>query len=182
MSRIYKTKRGFTLVEMIVVLVLLVILLTLGIGGLFAWQDWSRFKKENTSAELIFYAAQNQLNELSLNGMMDDKVKSVLESDLSGNLRGKPGAEGYFNGSTISYDAASGGTKYYAWDASESRIWKNSPPESNLAGSDDKISNYQGSIYYLSADRGDYSAYLDGTLKTISGKEDAVLLFDLVAP
>ena len=173
---------GFTLVEMIVVLVLLVILLTLGIGGLFAWQDWSRFKQENTSAELIFYAAQNQLNELSLNGMMDDKVKSVLESDLSGNLRGKPGAEGYFNGSTISYDAASGGTKYYAWDASESRIWKNSPAENNLAGSDDKISNYQGSIYYLSADRGDYSAYLDGTLKTMSGKEGAVLLFDLVAP
>ena len=81
---------GFTLVEMIVVLVLFMILITLSIGGLFAWQDWSRFKQENTSAELIFYAAQNQLNELSLNGMMDDKVKSVLESDaLSGNLRGQ---------------------------------------------------------------------------------------------
>ena len=55
---------GFTLVELIVVLVLMMILLSLVIFGGLSWQDWSRFKHENTVAEDLFYAAQNQLTAL----------------------------------------------------------------------------------------------------------------------
>ncbi len=173
---------GFTLVEMIVILVLFMILITLGIGGLFAWQDWTRFKQENTAAETIFYAAQSQLGELSLNGMMEDKVMTVLKSDaLSGNLCGTSANPNYFNGSRIAYDAVNGDKKFYTWDTSESAIWRNAPLEENLTP-DDSIQNYQGSIYYLSASRGDYGDYLNGSLMNVAGKEDAVLLFDLIAP
>lgn len=173
---------GFTLVEMIVVLVLFMILITLSIGGLFAWQDWTRFKQENTAAETIFYAAQSQLGELSLNGMMEDKVMTVLKSDaLSGNLCGTSANPNYFNGSRIAYDAVNGDKKFYTWDTSESAIWRNAPLEENLTP-DDSIQNYQGSIYYLSASRGDYGDYLNGSLMNVAGKEDAVLLFDLIAP
>ena len=173
---------GFTLVEMIVILVLFMILITLGIGGLFAWQDWTRFKQENTAAETIFYAAQSQLGELSLNGMTEDKVMTVLKSDaLSGNLCGTSANPNYFNGSRIAYDAVNGDKKFYTWDTSESAIWRNAPLEENLTP-DDSIQNYQGSIYYLSASRGDYGDYLNGSLMNVAGKEDAVLLFDLIAP
>ena len=74
---------GFTLVEMIVVLVLLMILITLSIGGLFAWQDWSRFKQENTSAELIFYAAQNQLNDLKYFKQVEPILQEVVINKLA---------------------------------------------------------------------------------------------------
>ena len=154
---------GFTLVEMIVVLVLFMILITLSIGGLFAWQDWTRFKQENTAAENIFYAAQSQLGELSLNVMMEDKVMTVLKSDaLSGNLCGTSANPNYFNGSRIAYDAVNGDKKFYTWDTSESAIWRNAPLEENLTP-EDSIQNYQGSIYYLSATRGDYGDYLNGS-------------------
>ena len=107
--------RGFTLVELIVILVLLMILITLGIGGIFAWQDWTRFKQENTGAESIFYAAQNQLNELNANGMMDDKIYPVLESFTDNHLLGTPEQPNYFDGDTISFDLSDGTTEYYRW-------------------------------------------------------------------
>ena len=54
---------GFTLVEMIIVLVIMVILLSLSVGGIMAWQDWSKMKQFNSHAENIFMAAQTQLSE-----------------------------------------------------------------------------------------------------------------------
>ena len=176
--------RGFTLVELIVILVLLMILITLSIGGLFAWQDWTRFKQENTGAENIFYAAQNQLNELSATGMMDDKVNSVLDSLPAGHILGNPNNPNYFDGNTISFDAEGGGVGYYNWYVvgdSEGTIWKNTPNSNNIT-TPDSASNYQGSIYYLSADRGDFDDYLSGDLMNAEGKKDTVLLFDLITP
>ena len=175
---------GFTLVELIVILVLLMILITLSIGGLFAWQDWTRFKQENTGAENIFYAAQNQLNELSATGMMDDKVNSVLDSLPAGHILGNPNNPNYFDGNTISFDAEGGGVGYYNWYVvgdSEGTIWKNTPNSNNIT-TPDSASNYQGSIYYLSADRGDFDDYLSGDLMNAEGKKDTVLLFDLITP
>ena len=176
--------RGFTLVELIVILVLFMILITLGIGGLFAWQDWTRFKQENTGAENIFYAAQNQLNELSATGMMDDKVNSVLDLLPAGHILGNPNNPNYFDGNTISFDAEGGGVGYYNWyvtGISEGTIWKNTPASENISNPD-SASNYQGTIYYLSADRGDFDDYLSGDLMNADGKEDTVLLFDLITP
>ena len=64
MKEIYtykKNNKGFTLVEMIVVLAILVILLSTSVMGLLAWQDWADFNRENEYAQSLFIAAQNQL-------------------------------------------------------------------------------------------------------------------------
>ena len=74
------TQKGFTLVELIVVLVLMMIFITLGVAGILTWQDWSRFKKENTAAETIFYSLQNQFTELDATDAFDSKVKKPVKA------------------------------------------------------------------------------------------------------
>ena len=175
-----KTNKGFTLVELIVVLVLLVILIGLGIAGILTWQDWSRFKKENTAAETIFYAAQNQLSELSATGVYKEKVTKVMQDHTECRLD-KPGLEykTYFNGSTIKY--GSGNTDYYKWQPDDSStgiaVWANTPPDID----DEKKADYQGSIYHLSASAGDYSHYMKEA-GFAEEKPATKLLFDLITP
>ena len=70
---------GFTLVEMIVVLVIMVILLSLSVGGIMAWQDWSKMKQLNANAESIFVAAQTQLSDYSASGSLEREVKEALD-------------------------------------------------------------------------------------------------------
>jgi len=174
------TNKGFTLVELIVVLVLFVILLAISIAGLLTWQDWSRFKKENTAAETIFYAAQNQLSELSATGVYKEKVVKILEGkgDL---LLDKPeGTKEYFSGDRIRY--GSGNSDYYKWQPTDTQggtaIWANTPQE---AKTDQERQKYQGRIYYLRADANDYNRYINGEDFGIDPK-GTKLLFDLITP
>lgn len=52
------SNKGFTLVELVVVLLLLAILLSVTTFGLLGWIDWATFRSEEATAEDIFYAAQ----------------------------------------------------------------------------------------------------------------------------
>ena len=65
-----KNNAGFTLVELIVVLLLMSILLGATLFAGLGWQDWSQFRHEEACAENIFYAAQNQLTELDSSGAL----------------------------------------------------------------------------------------------------------------
>lgn len=69
--------KGFTLVELIVVMCVMAIALTLGGFAMLAWQDWSTFNQENEYAQTLFVAAQNQLTEYSANGRLE-----TLQSEL----------------------------------------------------------------------------------------------------
>ena len=169
------TQKGFTLVELIVVLVIMVILLSLGIGGILAWQDWSRFKKENTAAETIFYSLQNQFTELDSTGAFDDRVTKAIVGETKYLVESKESStKKYFNKSTISYEKDS----YYKWEPDGSTegiaIWSNTPE--GLSADDKKI--YQGDIYCLYAKKGDYDKYLNN--ETLD--DGTKLLFDLIAP
>jgi len=174
------TNKGFTLVELIVVLVLFVILLAISIAGLLTWQDWSRFKKENTAAETIFYAAQNQLSELSATGVYKEKVVKILEG--KGNLLlDKPeDTKEYFSGDRIRY--GSGNSDYYKWQPTDTQggtaIWANTPQE---AKTDQERQKYQGRIYYLRANANDYNRYINGE-DFGTDPNGTKLLFDLITP
>ena len=174
-----RSDKGFTLVELIVVLVLLLILLGLSIAGILTWQDWSRFKKENTGAETIFYAAQNQLSELSATGVYKEKVTKVVQN-LTAYRLDTPIQETktYFNGSKIKYD--SGDTDYYKWQPDDTSngiaVWANTPDVD-----DEKKKDYQGSIYYLYAEAGFYSRYMKEA-DFAETEPAANLLFDLITP
>ena len=183
--------KGFTLVELIVVLVLMMILIGISVAGILTWQDWSRFKKENTGAETIFYAMQNQLTELSASDAYNDELLRKIQigaTDSMGNDTGvlrvaTPDNPNYFGnaGSKVSYEDG----KYYLWDDTVSGngtiIWKNTP--SNATAEEKK--EYQGSIYRLYANKGDYSTYLSDLERTDGEKTlraGTRLLFDLISP
>ena len=170
-------QKGFTLVELIVVLVLMMILIAISVAGILTWQDWSRFKKENTGAETIFYTLQNQFTELDATDAFDSSVYKKIrkESDL---FVAGPMNTSYFTGSDpkkIVYDEDS----FYIWEPDASSfgtpIWINTP--SGLS-SDLEKAKYQGTIWRISAAKGDYDKYLDKTL-TDPG---TILLFDLLSP
>lgn len=72
------TNKGFTLVELVVVLLLMVILMSVALVGALGWIDYSNFQKENAAAEDIYYAAQNQLTELDSSGALENIVQDVL--------------------------------------------------------------------------------------------------------
>ena len=183
-NRKLNTQKGFTLVELIVVLVLMMIFVTLGVAGILTWQDWSRFKKENTAAETIFYSLQNQFTELDATDAFDSKVKKPVKavkdaSDKEILFVANRDNQGYFAGSAsgrITYDVES----YYIWepvattDLNATPIWVNTPATADK-------SKYQGSIYYLSANRGDYDKYLNNQYDQLAN-EGTKILFDLLAP
>lgn len=77
MNHIKNKKSGYTLVEMVVVLLILGILAGLAIGGLLSYQKHAAFKKNNEYAKTIFLSAQNALTNVKTTGQIDD-----LEEDL----------------------------------------------------------------------------------------------------
>ncbi len=178
------TQKGFTLVELIVVLVLMMIFISLGVAGILTWQDWSRYKKENTAAETIFYSLQNQFTELDATDAFDSKVKKPVKavkdaSDKELLFVANRDHQGYFEGNAsgrITYDVDS----YYIWEPSATVDTKATPIWINTPATSDK-SKYQGSIYYLSASKGDYDKYLNKQYDQLEN-EGTKLLFDLLAP
>jgi prepilin-type N-terminal cleavage/methylation domain-containing protein len=65
-----KNSDGFTLVELMVVLMLMSVLLGISVFGLLAWQDHTQFLQENEYASTIFSAAQEQLSSYSRSGRL----------------------------------------------------------------------------------------------------------------
>ena len=149
--------RGFTLIELLVVLVLMSILLgTTLVAGL-GWQDWSQFRHEETVAEEIFYAAQNQLAEMDASGALDYKISPVIDqmkADTTTNKNLYPPIN------NVVYKK--NGTADVTYDLSN--IWINSNPDES------------GSIVMLRADAGDYDSYTKGTLIGNDKKERSFFL------
>ena len=162
----YHSNKGFTLVELIVVLLLMTILLSVAIFGALGWIDWTRFKNENDVAEDIFFAAQNQLTELDSSGAMERRVKEVLYSgnDYDTSYVLAQGTENVdvkivdFN-SLVKNDGTG-----YQW----ANIWL-----------DNNLRTERRTIITLNVSAGQYANY---AADRNSVDPDVQLLFDLVAP
>lgn len=64
--------KGFTLVELAVCFVILLLLISTGIAGVLAYQDFADFKRQNSYAQTLFAAAQSQLTGYSVRGQMEE--------------------------------------------------------------------------------------------------------------
>ena len=68
LSAIFKSGKGFTLTEMIVVLVVLAILAASGIGAASGYMKRSTLTKNDSNAETIYQAAQTALQQMQKKG------------------------------------------------------------------------------------------------------------------
>ncbi|MBO4907823.1 MAG: type II secretion system protein [Lachnospiraceae bacterium] len=69
---------GFTLVEMIVVLVILGILASAAVYSIMAYIDMTRYNNNQRTAETIYQSAQASLNHMSENGSLDDWCRDLI--------------------------------------------------------------------------------------------------------
>lgn len=76
-SHIKGDKKGYTLVEVIVVCVIIGIMSTMAIGGLMAYQKYANFKKNNEYAQTIFSAAQSSMTSAVNDGIMEDLTNQI---------------------------------------------------------------------------------------------------------
>ncbi len=63
--------KGFTLVEMVVSFVILLMLASLSVAGVLAYQDYADYKRQNSYAQTLFVAAQTKLTSYSVRGQID---------------------------------------------------------------------------------------------------------------
>ena len=182
------SNKGFTLVELIVVLILMTILLSVAIFGGLAWQDWSRFQHEDSVAEEIFFAAQNQLIEFDSSGAMERNVIRVIRDGdgyqnkyvVAYSYKGNDGSINLSERITLAKIKDDTYSTGYAWNT----IWANNDESAEAIGLNTNLSKETRSIITLSAKTGDYADYLKIKAgdNSVSLDEGTILLFDLVAP
>ena len=66
------SRKGFTLVELIVTLAILAIVLSASIFGIVAYQKYANYKRNNEYARTIFAAAQSGLTHYKASGELED--------------------------------------------------------------------------------------------------------------
>lgn len=68
--------KGFTLVELVVSFVIILMIATLSVVGVLAYQDYADYKRQNNYAETLFVAAQSQITGYSVRGQLK-KLEAV---------------------------------------------------------------------------------------------------------
>jgi prepilin-type N-terminal cleavage/methylation domain-containing protein len=154
-----KKEKGFTLVELVVTLAVLVILLSVSVFGLVAWQEDSRFNQQNEYAQALFVAAQNQLAEYSRNGRLEEIQESI--TNAGGN---------YDRVLDVTQITDSKGIAY-----TQDSVWYES------SGKGSEASKYRGELCYVSCVAGDYEQYKAGTLGNAGRERGADVLFELLS-
>ncbi|MCP1101908.1 prepilin-type N-terminal cleavage/methylation domain-containing protein [Aequitasia blattaphilus] len=77
-------RKGFTQVELIVVMTIMVILLSFAVFGLVHYQRYASFKRNNSYAKELFTAAQSQLSYYKSNGRLEELETELKESEDAG--------------------------------------------------------------------------------------------------
>ena len=83
-KNIKNKKKGFTLVELMVVLAITAILAALVGGGLIAYTRLARFEKNEANARTLFQTAQISLTRMETAGELDAFRRQVMEEGSTG--------------------------------------------------------------------------------------------------
>ena len=74
-------KKGFTLVELVVVLAIFGLLASITGLGLYSWTRYSINKENNENARTIFLAAQESLTHLQASGTLSELDKDITDDE-----------------------------------------------------------------------------------------------------
>lgn len=96
-------KKGFTLVELVVVLMILAILLGAATFGLYSYTRYAKFKNYNEDAQTIYVAAQEALTHYKASGQLTDyagqvKTYALKTSDAKNYNKINPMIDNEYNG------------------------------------------------------------------------------------
>ena len=78
---------GFTLVELVVVMAVMVLLAALSAGAVFSYQTLSVYKRNNEYARTVFQSAQASLSHIRASGLAEDlkkRVENLYTGEYSG--------------------------------------------------------------------------------------------------
>lgn len=75
---------GFTLVELVVSFVLILMIASMSVVGVLAYQDYADYKRQNSYAETLFVAAQSKVTGYSVRGQME-QLETVAINPLEMN-------------------------------------------------------------------------------------------------
>lgn len=150
--------KGFTTVEVIIVLVLMLIMAGGLILGLVKWVDWTNFKRQNEYARSLFVAAENQLTEYAQSGQLEELSRNLEQAQTiddrisNGTLTGQ-------QGQVFSLES----------------VWPESRGKGNHAAS------YQGNIVSVIATAEDYALYMKDKSEGIHLLEqEKTVIYDMV--
>lgn len=88
--------KGFTLVELVVSFVILLILASISVAGVLAYQDYADYNRQNNYAKTLFAAAQSELTAESVRGMLPALSEIPMDAvylDTIITPSGKPASE-----------------------------------------------------------------------------------------
>lgn len=157
-----RNQGGYTLVELIVVICIVLILAGGAVFGVMTWIRWSQFKEQNEYAKTLFSAAQNHLTEYSENGQLEMFQKALAVDD------------GYKNKLDIK------GLKDINGDAYDEKkldiLWPSSADKTDK----DK---YRGEICYLKGNSDTYKQYQDYKAGNGEKPDDEIIaLYEMLLP
>jgi type II secretory pathway pseudopilin PulG len=159
-------RKGFTLIELIAVIILLMIALALGAMSLFNWLHHSEFIKNEEYAKQTYLTAQTALVNLKSDGGIESLVEDIVNTKVDGRDRAvttlvgiadKPNYEATFN--DLTYKGAGG---------------KSIPRIFALIGTADDYRAYQNKY------KGTHYVTSSGTAPEL--RADAELLYNLIDP
>lgn len=157
-----KNTLGFTMVELIVVICIILILAGIAIFGISSWINWVHFKEQNENARTLYSAAQNQIGEYSAHGQLESKVQEKVMTDT--------GYRNVIDFDTMELIGADGkiiGTK---------TLWPASIGKTNAA-------QYIGTVCYAMGTEADYKTYCDNPDKLdADGKSEIRMMYDMLVP
>ena len=157
-----RNQGGYTLVELIVVICIVLILAGGAVFGVMTWIRWSQFKEQNEYAKTLFGAAQNYLTEYSENGQLE-MFQKVLAVD-----------DGYKNKVDIKELKDINGDVYD--EKKLDILWPSSADKTDKE-------KYRGEICYLKGNRDTYKQYQDYKAGNGEKPQDEIIaLYEMLLP
>lgn len=116
LRRLKTDKKGYTLIEIITVLVIIGIVASIALGGLIMYQRHAAFKKNNEYAQTLFSAAQASLSHAKVSGQLEELREELKESKYDDN---KLEQEMIVHGADITKRTADGGLYFLCYKKGE---------------------------------------------------------------